>query len=170
MPDSENEQIVKCPVCERTYSAASEFCPYCGEGGGKKIGTVLEILLGLSFIWPMFLPSLREGIWPKITSICSSPFPAMLAGAGVLVLCIPPRFNRAGAPLFSVAKLLRQEIVKRVFFFLCAAYAVVVVSLPGGLYPGILSVGLLLAVRKYEFFPITFIATVFLFYLATCCL
>lgn len=167
MADSENNQIVKCPVCERNYSASSDFCPYCGEGGGRiRAGTVFEILLGLSFIWSMLVPALRDGILPKMIAVATSPFPALLAGAGVLFLCIPPRFNQAGAPLFSVPRLLFREIVRRVFFFMCAAYSVVVVSLPGGLVPGIISVALLLAVRKYAFFPLTSLATVSLFYLA----
>lgn len=168
MADMENDQLVKCRVCERTYSAASEFCPYCGEGGGVlRAGTVLEILLGLSFIWPFLIPELRNAILPKMISVVTTPFPALLAGAGVLFLCIPPRFNRAGAPLFSATRLLTQEIVKRVFFFLCAAYSVATVSLAGGFVPGIVSVALLLAVRKYAFFPLTALATVFLFYLAS---
>lgn len=167
MQDSESSKLVKCRVCERTYTAASGCCPYCGEGGeGLRAATVLEILLGLSFIWPMLVPGLRDAILPKVIAVATTPLPALLAGAGVLFLCIPPRFSRAGAPVMSVSRLLLREIVKRLFFFLCAAYAAAVVSLPGGLIPGIVSVALLLAVRKYAFFPLTFIATVFLFYLA----
>lgn len=167
MERADKSLIVNCQVCGRPFTAETEVCPYCGEGSGKvKTGTVLEILLGLSLLWPLLTPSLASAMLQKGIAVATTPLPAILAGGGILFLTIPPRFSSAGFPAVSVSRLLLKEISRRLFFFVCAVCATTTVSLQGGFIPGMISVALLLAVRKYAFFPLTATASVFLFYLA----